>query len=1483
MATDIGPRIGIKGEAEFNRAINNINNSLKELGSEMKVLESTFDGNARSQEELSTKGELLSRQYELQKAKLNELVAQHEKQENELSSVTKALEEARQKFGENSKEAAKAETVYNKQVQTVSKLKIAVNEMTATLNKTGTDIRKNNESLELLNNTAQGFDVSKIDNAMKKLSNSQAEEAIKNTDRAIESLEKQLERLREKTIDSSGKLSDFVKKNELLGQVQTEQKQKIAIIADEYEKQKRNLEQLSNVLQEAKEKTGNSSEASKRAEEAYEAQASAVKELEDSLKNANAALQDTTTEMSETAENINNIKFEKISQGAETVGKVTGVAMGAAGAAIGVASKSVLDFTSDYQNANKIIWSQTGITSGKFVELSVAAREVFADNFGESLTEVAENIAEINRQTGETDPSKLKELAEGAYTLRDAYGAEIPESMRAVNQLMNQFGLSATEAFNLIVQGYQRGLDKNGNFLDSLNEYGPKYAQLGLSAEEMFNSLAAGAEGGVFDIDKLGDAMNEFTIRVKDSDADEAMIALGLATEDVSEQLQGAQGNVQTYQEKVQDLEQKLGLAQLKQSEFNDKTKESTKIQSANTIAKYSKELEEARQKLAEASTEVSNLTEKQNAGGISLDEFKRKFAEGGETGREAFLQLVAALKQVEDPLEQNKLGVQLFGSMWEDTGGTAILAMTDIQGEIDRTNNAMAELQGTQYNSSLSDTFSSMGRQLKLSVIEPISMDLLPLFQQLAGKAKEAFNSPEMQSSLANLRESLGEVIEKITNFVVDHMPQITNAISVLLSNLDKLPPVLGVIGGLFATVKIVQFGKSVINTFQSVANVFSFLASNVDKIKVVLAGLKGVVTGVFSVIQAHPVIAAITAIIGIVVLLYNKCEWFRDGVNAVLSKVKETFGNAIEGIKNFLSGFPEWWNGIWSSVSEFFSSTWEKIVEFFTVTIPDAWNTTKEFFAGIPEWWNGIWSNVGEFFSSTWEKIVEFFTVTIPDAWNTTKEFFAGIPEWWNGIWSNVGEFFSSTWEKIVEFFTVTIPDAWNITKEFFAGIPEWWNGIWSSLKENFSNIWNTMLENPIIKTIVNNIKADFELLKENLSIIWQTIQTVAGNAWELIKNIILAPVLLLIDLVTGDFNKLKEDAANIWNNIKEAALNIWNALKEAVAQIVINFVENIKEKLNNLKQGATEAWENIKANAAQAWENIKNTVIQITLNFVEGIKEKINNLKQSAAEAWENIKANAAQTWENIKTSVVNKANELWQGAKEKFESLKTFLWELLPNILNFLSEKWNEIKKNVSDKIEEMKTNAINTFNNMKQSISEKIDSIKSTIVKGIQEAVDFITSLPGKAVQWGRDFIDGLKKGVEERVNGIIDAVKGIGDKIRSFLHFSRPDEGPLREYEKWMPDFMSGLGKGIKNNTWRVIDPIKNLSDQMSLQMQGMDFKLSEGIVESAYNAGYEQIIEVHTVTNLDGKVIGNTVTPVVVENISRQQRSKSKVRGGKI
>ena len=103
-----------------------------------------------------------------------------------------------------------------------------------------------------------------------------------------------------------------------------------------------------------------------------------------------------------------------------------------------------------------------------------------------------------------------------SIVLRDTFGFEINETMRAANMLIDQFGMTGEEAFNLIAQGAQNGLNKNDDLLDSINEYSVHYKQLGLTGEEFFNSLANGTAAGTFSVDKLGDAMKEFGIRVKD-------------------------------------------------------------------------------------------------------------------------------------------------------------------------------------------------------------------------------------------------------------------------------------------------------------------------------------------------------------------------------------------------------------------------------------------------------------------------------------------------------------------------------------------------------------------------------------------------------------------------------------------------------------------------------------------------------------------------------------------------------------------------------------------------------------------------------------------------------------------------------------------------------------------------------------------------------------------------------------------------------
>lgn len=99
---------------------------------------------------------------------------------------------------------------------------------------------------------------------------------------------------------------------------------------------------------------------------------------------------------------------------------------------------------------------------------------------------------------------------------------------------------------------------------------------------------------------------------------------------------------------------------------------------------------------------------------------------------------------------------------------------------------------------------------------------------------------------------------------------------------------------------------------------------------------------------------------------------------------------------------------------------------------------------------------------------------------------------------------------------------------------------------------------------------------------------------------------------------------------------------------------------------------------------------------------------------------------------------------------------------------------------------------NLISFLSSGVSGMASSISGAVRGVMTAAIDYLKSLPGEAVRWGKDFIGGLAGGIISAANSVINAVKNIGNKIRSNLHFSRPDEGPLRDYETWMPDFIEG-------------------------------------------------------------------------------------------
>lgn len=182
-------------------------------------------------------------------------------------------------------------------------------------------------------------------------------------------------------------------------------------------------------------------------------------------------------------------------------------------AAVGTAA---IKFSSDSQNAFQQFAAATGTATDEMGKYKDMINNVYKDNFGESINDVAEAMATVNQNMSYLDDSALQRCTEYAYTLSDTFGYDVAESTRAADTLIKNYGVSAREAFNLITQGAQSGMDYSGEMIDSINEYSVQFKKLGLDAEDMFSIFANGAQNGAFNLNEVGNAVKEFSIRAID-------------------------------------------------------------------------------------------------------------------------------------------------------------------------------------------------------------------------------------------------------------------------------------------------------------------------------------------------------------------------------------------------------------------------------------------------------------------------------------------------------------------------------------------------------------------------------------------------------------------------------------------------------------------------------------------------------------------------------------------------------------------------------------------------------------------------------------------------------------------------------------------------------------------------------------------------------------------------------------------------------
>lgn len=227
----------------------------------------------------------------------------------------------------------------------------------------------------------------------------------------------------------------------------------------------------------------------------------------------------------------------KLSSVASGIGKGLGtvasagaaVASAVGGAAVATGAFAV-NSAVDMDKALNGLAASTGASTDEMEEYETVLKKVYANNYGENFQSIADTMAVVRQQMTGISDTDMQTLTEAAFAFEDISGYSPEESLRAANSLMNQFGVTAEEAYNLMVQGQQQGLDFSGELLDSINEYAPQFEKMGFSAEDMFNIFKSGAESGAFNLDKIGDAVKENAIRVIDlsESTTNAFTALGL-------------------------------------------------------------------------------------------------------------------------------------------------------------------------------------------------------------------------------------------------------------------------------------------------------------------------------------------------------------------------------------------------------------------------------------------------------------------------------------------------------------------------------------------------------------------------------------------------------------------------------------------------------------------------------------------------------------------------------------------------------------------------------------------------------------------------------------------------------------------------------------------------------------------------------------------------------------------------------------------
>lgn len=315
------------------------------------------------------------------------------------------------------------------------------------------------------------------------------------------------------------------------------------------------------------------------------------------------------------------------------------------------------------------------------------------------------------------------------------------------------------------------------------------------------------------------------------------------------------------------------------------------------------------------------------------------------------------------------------------------------------------------------------------------------------------------------------------------------------------------------------------------------------------------------------------------------------------------------------------------------------------------------------------------------------------------------------------------------------------------------------------------------PVI-SVIGSVITGIGSLISSISIISGAMSTLALGPIGLVIAAVVALIAIIV-LLVKNWDTVKEIAINVWNSIVEKVKEAWEKIKEIFTPLV-EFFQGLWNGLVNIFNGAPEWFRSVFDSALQSVEAIWSAIT----GFFTGLWDGIKAVYSTVTEWFSSVFSSALNAVKTVWSAVTGFFTNIWNGIKNIFSTVSSWF-------SNMFTNAWNGIKS---------------AFSN----VCSFFSGVWNTIKSGFQNLNPF---------SWGSDMINGLANGIRSAVGSVTSAVSSIAGTIKSWLHFSRPDTGPLRQYEKWMPDMIQGMTRSLRNSRHILADALEEMSTDMSLSL----------------------------------------------------------------